>query len=144
MERHEAKGTETLDEQRQNAAAGLGDIAGALHRTAQDLDGKYRSGVAQMAERAADGMDRLSTTLRRKDVNQLLRDTESFARSQPALFVGAAVAAGFLAMRFLKSSDVHDDSAVHGEGSAPLRPSASPEPHASDAASPSLQSERRL
>jgi hypothetical protein len=34
----------------------------------------------------------------------MVREVESYARAHPAVFLGAAVAAGFLAVRFLKSS----------------------------------------
>ena len=60
--------------------------------------------MARMAEHAADGLERLSGKLGSKDLNGLVRDVESFARSQPAVILGMAVAAGFLAARFLKSS----------------------------------------
>jgi len=49
-------------------------------------------------------LERLSGTLRNKDLDGMVRDAESFARRQPLVFFGAAMAAGFLAVRFLKSS----------------------------------------
>jgi hypothetical protein len=60
--------------------------------------------VARLVGHAADGLERLSGTLRSRDVDSLLGDVQSFARSQPALFFGAALAGGFLAARFLASS----------------------------------------
>jgi hypothetical protein len=48
--------------------------------------------------------------LKEKDLNGLMGDVESFARRQPVAFFGAAVAAGFLAVRFLKSSNQADSA----------------------------------
>ena len=56
-----------------------------------------------MAEWAADGLERVSSTLRTKDLNGMVRELESFARSQPVAFFVCAAAAGFLATRFLKA-----------------------------------------
>jgi hypothetical protein len=92
-----------LGEQQQVAASSLGDIAGALRTTAGQMR-ERNAMAAQAAERAAEGLERLSGTLRSKDLDTMVRDVESFARRQPMLFLGAAVGAGFLAIRFLKSS----------------------------------------
>jgi hypothetical protein len=98
------KARSTLNEQQQAAAAGIGDLAYALHSAAGDLGRKDRKTVSHLAEEAANGLERLSQTLRGKDLGTMLHEAEAFARREPALFVGAAVAAGFLAVRFLKSS----------------------------------------
>ncbi len=89
-----------LDEQQEAAASGIGDFAGALRKAAEESGGDT---TASLARQAADGLERVATTLRRKDVDDLLRDVQQFAREQPALFLGISVAAGFLAVRFLKS-----------------------------------------
>jgi hypothetical protein len=81
-------------------------MASALRRAAaENEDG----GPSRLAESAADGLQRLSDALQRRDFDTLLRDTEDFARRQPAVFIGAAALAGFLAMRFLKSTRQPDD-----------------------------------
>lgn len=89
-----------LNERQHSTAAELHDFASALRGAAHD----QRGTVARVAEQAADGLERLSGKLRSKDVDGLIHDVESFARSQPAVFLGMAVAAGFLAIRFLKST----------------------------------------
>jgi hypothetical protein len=93
-----------IGEQQQAAASGLGEFAGALRRAARDGNGED-SPVARIAESAADNLQRFSDSLRNRDLDGLLRDTESFARRQPAVFIGAAALVGFLAVRFLKASD---------------------------------------
>ena len=83
----------------------LGDFAGALRKVARDMRDGQQAPMSRMVESAADGLERFSGSLREKDLNGLVRDVESFARRQPVAFFGAALAAGFLAMRFLKASD---------------------------------------
>jgi len=91
-----------LNERQHSTAAELHDFASVLRGAARNVD--RRATVARVAEQAADGLEQLSGTLRSKDVDGLIHDVESFARSQPAVFLGMAVAAGFLAIRFLKST----------------------------------------
>jgi hypothetical protein len=98
----------TLQRRQHDAAAGIGDLAGALRGSAHTLGSEHKDGVALIVERAADSLESISDTLRSKDLDSLLRDAESFARRQPALFLGASVAAGFLALRFLKSTQRAD------------------------------------
>lgn len=94
-----------FSEQQQSAARSLGDFAGALRNSAQQMESGQHRNTARFARTAADGVEQLSATLRNKDLDGMLRDAEGFARRQPAAFFGAAVLAGFLAVRFLKSSD---------------------------------------
>ena len=93
-----------LGEQKHAAASGIGDFATALRRAARDMDSSGQSTVCRLANSAADGLEQVSGSLRNRDVNALVRDVEIFARRQPVAFFGAAMAAGFLAVRFLKAS----------------------------------------
>jgi hypothetical protein len=93
-----------IGEQQQAAASGLGEFAGVLRRAARDGNAAD-SPVARIAESAADNLQRFSDSLRNRDLDSLLRDAESFAKRQPAVFIGAAALVGFLAVRFLKASD---------------------------------------
>lgn len=93
-----------LGEHKQTAVSGIVDLAGALHAAAKDLEGKQQATVARFAHGAADSLEQLSGALERRDLDGIMREAESFARRQPVAFVGAAIAAGFLAMRFMKSS----------------------------------------
>ena len=93
-----------LDEQKHTAASSIGDIAATLRSSASDLGGRNQPMIARMAECAADGLEQVSGALQRRDLDGLIRETESYARRQPMVFFGAAVVAGFLAIRFLKST----------------------------------------
>lgn len=92
---------EQLAREKDHAAKDLGSFAGALRKAAHESgnDGS----PARMAEWAADGLERVSATLRSNDLNGMMHQVESFARSQPVAFFFAAAAAGFLATRFLKA-----------------------------------------
>jgi hypothetical protein len=97
-----------FSEQQQAAAGSLGDFAGALRKSAEQLQGGEHQSAARFAQTAANGLEQLSGALRNRDLDGMLRDAESFARRQPALFFGAAALAGFFAVRFLKSSHSSD------------------------------------
>lgn len=104
---------EKLAREKDRAAETVGSFAGALRDAAHGPGGDERA--AQMADWAADGLERVSATLRSNDLNAMMRQAESFARSQPVAFFFAAAAAGFLATRFLKagaSSNVPESSDV--------------------------------
>ena len=104
-----------LGDQQKAAASGLGEFAGALRKAAREMGGEGRQvPVSRMIENAADGLERFSGSLRDKDLSSLMRDVEGFARRQPVAFFGAAVAAGFLAVRFLKSSNQPQQTASRG------------------------------
>lgn len=115
-----------IGEQKDTAARGLGDFASALRGAARDLDGGRHDTGASMADSAARGLERMAESLRRKDLDALVRDAESFARRQPGMFFAASVAAGFLAVRFLKSSadegdrESRDEAVARTPSDAPL------------------------
>lgn len=102
-----------LNEKQSSTAADIGELAGALRNAARGIN--QDRPVAHIAAHAADSLDRLSGTLRNKDFDRLMHEVQSFARSQPAVFLGMAVAAGFLATRFLKSSASHTDIGLEPE-----------------------------
>lgn len=77
-------------------------IARSAHSLADALDGGAPQ-LAQMVRRAAGSAETFSHDIRDKSVNELVGVTQDFARSQPALFVGAAATAGFLLARLIKA-----------------------------------------
>ncbi|NUT15474.1 MAG: hypothetical protein HOQ33_13340 [Cupriavidus sp.] len=89
-----------LNQKKDVAADELHNVAGALRDAAKRGDDP----LLGLTGSAADGLDRLSSALRNKDVGVMMRDMESFARAQPVAFFGLALAAGFLAVRFMKAS----------------------------------------
>lgn len=91
--------------QQKNAGADrLGEVAGAVHGAARSLE----AGMPQMASYVHDAAVRLedaANTLRQRNVEDLMSEITRFARSQPVLFFGGAMLAGFALTRFLKSSN---------------------------------------
>src|SRR5205814_1093360 len=88
----------------------VGGLAHALRGAARDL-GEGNGSGAVLAERAADGMERVAESLQKRDLDGVIAEVQEFARRSPALFVGGAVTAGFVLARFLKSSQEHHAAA---------------------------------
>lgn len=96
--------TSQLTAQKGRVTDSLSSLARAVRTSTDSLRDNQQPAVADYVERAASQIERLSATLRDRDVNELVHDAQQFARRQPAIFVGAAFAAGMLAARFMKSS----------------------------------------
>ncbi|HEY9198014.1 MAG TPA: hypothetical protein VIR60_01530 [Gammaproteobacteria bacterium] len=102
------RGTQMLEERKGWVTGEVDAVAQALHRSAEELAAE-RSQAAPYAHAAADALDRLSEHLHRKDAKTLLRETQEFARREPGLVIGGALALGFALTRFLKSSEARPD-----------------------------------
>lgn len=100
----DAKGSaqSKFDEQKDAAASSMHDAAEALRDAARRRGDQ--DPFARLTGSAAEGLEQLSGSLRNKDLQTLLRDVDSFARAQPVAFFGLSLAAGFLAVRFIKAS----------------------------------------
>ena len=96
--------TAGLSTQKDRASEGLTKVVEVVRLGAAPLRDHQHEAIAGYVEKAADGLERFSARLRERDISAVLGDVQRFARSQPALFVGAAFAAGLLGARFLKSS----------------------------------------
>ena len=99
---HQAKSTVAV--QKEQAASQLHGVAQALRQTSDRLRDQDQRAFASYSNQAADQIDRMSSYLQERDVNELMRDAKDFARRQPELFLGGAFTLGLLAARFLKSS----------------------------------------
>lgn len=110
------RGKEVLQQQKGNAADQLKSIASALHRTAKDCESREAErGTGRLLDQAANGLDRLADSIRERDIDSLFEQTGRLMRRQPAAFIGATVAAGFLLSRFLKSSSERSDYEYRGD-----------------------------
>lgn len=94
---------EMADTQKSRIASGLGDMASALHETARTLGSERQDVPARVADMTADQVERMARFVREQSWEDIYDGAEDFARRQPVLFIGSAVAAGFLVARFLKS-----------------------------------------
>jgi hypothetical protein len=93
-----------LDGQRTQAAQSLSTMGQALRQSSQQLREQDAGPVAQLPDRAADQIERISGYLSNTSVEEIISDAEAFARQNPAVFLGGAFVLGLLAARFLKSS----------------------------------------
>ena len=107
------KAVTKADEKKDTAAETLGTVAQALRGAAQNLEQGQQAALGTYAQSAAEQVDKVARYLREKDLQGLTRDTETFARRHPELFLGGAFLAGMLAARFVKSSRPR---AVEGSG----------------------------
>jgi ElaB/YqjD/DUF883 family membrane-anchored ribosome-binding protein len=94
-----------LDTQKDRASDGVSSVAQAVRHSTQQLRDNRHETIAQYVDQAVDGVERFANRLKEKDVNELVRDAQQFARRNPAVFVGTAFAIGVVAARFLKSSN---------------------------------------
>lgn len=90
-----------LEEQKQQIADRVKGIAEGLEAAARSLDGSQNRIVARYVEQAGDQVRNFAHSLHGRRWNEVLADTEDFARRQPTLFVLGAVATGFVVGRFL-------------------------------------------
>ncbi len=96
--------TSQLSRQKERASNGLGSVARAVRQSTQQLREQKHDTVAQYVEQAAGQLERLSTRLKEKNVDEFVADAQRFARQRPALFIGSAFALGVIGSRFFKSS----------------------------------------
>lgn len=98
------------------AAEYLKDVSAAIRRGSDELSDHGRDQAASLVSRAAEELDGVASSLSRRKPGELLQEAEKAARQHPTLFYGAAVLAGFAAVRFLKSSQA---GGQRGGGSSP-------------------------
>jgi hypothetical protein len=89
-----------LDFGKSRAAEALHGVANSLHQSCQT----NQDGATRYIQQAGDRVMRAADYLERTDVREMVRHTEDFARRQPLLFLGGALALGVTAARFFRSS----------------------------------------
>ena len=126
---------ELVGQQKDQAADRLGSLAQALREAGNKLNENQQAGdFGQYAGRAAQQVERLSNYLREGDLRGFVRDTESFARRRPEVFLGGTLVAGLMLARFLKASSPTPaprpvtQSGARSGVSPSSRPSAAPRP----------------
>jgi hypothetical protein len=82
----------------------LGDFANAIRRAGDELGQADQGPAARLVRQAADGLENISRNLAGKQPEDLLNDVRSFARRNPAAFIGGAVLVGVALGRFVRSS----------------------------------------
>ena len=93
--------TSAIEDHKGELADHLEEVADAVHRSGEQLEG-HQDWIAHLVERGADELKSLAGTVRSNDLKGLLGNLEDLARRQPAIFVGASMAAGFAMVRLGK------------------------------------------
>lgn len=93
---------ERIDQTKDKALGKLDTVSGALRGAGEQLEGT--GPLPDLAEKAAEGIDNLARWFENKSIGDIASSVERFARREPAIFLGGAVALGIFAGRFLKSS----------------------------------------
>ena len=96
--------TAQIATRKDQAAQGLSTVSSSMRQMGDNLrQNEQTSSYAQYVHQAADQVDRFSGYLQNREPRQIMYDAESWARRNPALFLGSAFALGLLASRFLRS-----------------------------------------
>lgn len=103
LEAARKRGRGLLDRQKNSAAQELGSVAGVMREAAQKFEEKEESGVSDYVQKAADYVDRISSTLQERDLGELVHEAEGALRKRPAVVLGVAAVVGFALGRFLRA-----------------------------------------
>jgi gas vesicle protein len=95
--------SKTGEAQKARGADAIRQFARAIDSAANELESQSPT-IARAVHGTARQVENLSDNLSRRSVNELIESAAQLARTQPALFVGGSLAAGFALARFLKSS----------------------------------------
>ncbi len=91
-----------------DALHGLADAARKMAGKIDDGTADGNAKVAEFARKAADSMERFSSGLRDKDVEEIAANARDTIRQNPAIAVGAAALIGFALARFMKGGSGRD------------------------------------
>ena len=108
---------EGIDRGKQQMADRIRRLGSALHSASDNLR-QEDSAIARYGDMASKTIERAANYVGSADLKTTVRDMESFARRQPALFFGRAFLLGLAAGRFLRSSARRSEE---GEGFASSR-----------------------
>ena len=103
---------DAVSDRKTSGAEYVGSLADTMRRAAREFDTDLPI-AGTYIRKAASQVEGVSDQIRNGNLNDLVRNAQSFARRQPTAFLGLAVLAGFGAVRFLKSSS--DDAGSTSE-----------------------------
>ncbi|WP_258190164.1 hypothetical protein [Stutzerimonas azotifigens] len=114
-----SEGRAQFEQYRGTAADQLEKVAQSAKAAASELE-QQDSGLSHYVSDMAQTMVRFADDLRGKSADDLLRDVNTLARNNPALFIAGSVALGFGLTRFAKASS-HRTSNQGGAGKTSMR-----------------------
>lgn len=93
--------TGALDGRKSAVADAVSKLADTVQRSGEQFEGR-QDWIASAIWRGATELGEVADSLRNRDLRDLAGEVHAFARRRPALFMGAAVAAGFAVARLGK------------------------------------------
>ncbi|MFZ1745951.1 MAG: hypothetical protein WBO24_21735 [Nitrospirales bacterium] len=113
----------TVEEQKTRGMQELAGMVQAIRHAGQHLRGRQKDSIAHFTDLAADKIDQTIQYVELRDVGELLKEAQSFARRYPETFWAGAFLIGLVAGRFLKSSNEPEGrESESGRDKAPVRP----------------------
>lgn len=94
---------------KKQATQSLHAFAEAVREAGDKLSESDQSMAAGFVRQAANGLERLSSTLGRKPFGEMIEDVRSFGRRNPTAFIAGSVLAGLAIGRFVRSSAEHEN-----------------------------------
>lgn len=106
-----------IDQAKEVGVEKIETVSDALRGAGEKLEGT--GPLPDLANKAAEGIENLARFVENKSIGDVFNGVQSFAKREPALFLGGAIVVGILAGRFLKSSsrrsvDVGDRYETYG------------------------------
>ena len=105
------RGRGLFDRQKHAAGEELRSVADVMREAAHTFEKRQESGLADYVEKAAEALDRASTTLREREVGELLSECEDALRKHPTVGLVAMAAAGFALGRLLRAGPKRAETA---------------------------------
>jgi hypothetical protein len=105
-----ARGKDKLETGKKTAARGIEQLAGVLDEATGSLERSEQQSLAGYAQELAGSVRSFANNLRDRSVDDLIGETQTLARRNPALFFFGSVAVGIALSRFLKASGEHERS----------------------------------
>src|SRR5436190_1066715 len=103
LEAARKRGRGLLDRQKTAAVEELSSVAEVMKDAARKFEEKEESGVGGYVQKAAEQLDRISSSLRDRDLKEVLGQAEGALKKRPGVFLGVTAALGFAIGRFLRA-----------------------------------------
>jgi ElaB/YqjD/DUF883 family membrane-anchored ribosome-binding protein len=102
---------QTATTQKERIVGGLDATAHAIRETGQSVR-QQQPMVAEYADKAAEGVERVSGYLRERDVDEVIQDVQDYARRNKGIFIGGTLLLGFMAARLIKAGGRRQQSSM--------------------------------
>jgi len=123
------KASTALEDQKAGISTSLNSVAGSVRRIGSELGSSndavgFASAAGKYTDTAAQKLESVASYFERTDLKGMMTDLKSYARQNPAVFLGSAFAVGVLAARFFRSSSAGplNDSGKSFDTSGPSTP----------------------